>query len=144
MKVKDILRNKGSTVHSVPETAMIHDVTMRLRDLNIGAIVVMTADGDFVGLVDERDLVRGVANRGPQIFDLEVRALMSGVDCSCGPDDEVESVMVTMTERRVRHVPVFDGVSLVGIVSIGDVVKQRLDELSIEARTLHDYITFPR
>jgi len=144
MKVKDILRNKGSTVHSVPETAMAHDVAMRLRDLNIGAIVVTTADGDFLGLVNERDLVRGVANRGPELFDVEVRFLMSNVECSCGPDDDVESVMLTMTERRVRHVPVFDSGALVGIVSIGDVVKQRLDELSIEAKTLHDYITFPR
>ena len=144
MKVKDIIRSKGSVVHSVPETAMAHDVAKRLRDLNIGAIVVTTSEGDFLGLVNERDLVRGVANQGPKLFDLEVRALMSSVVASCVPDDDVESVMLTMTEQRVRHVPVFDGGALVGIISIGDVVKQRLDELSIEAKTLHDYISFPR
>ena len=144
MKVKDILRTKGSTVHSMPETAMARDVALRLRDLSIGAIVVTTVEGDFLGLVNERDLVRGMANQGPEFFDLEVRALMSSVDCSCGPDDDVENVMLTMTERRVRHVPVFDGGALIGIVSIGDVVKQRLDELSIEAKSLHEYITFPR
>jgi CBS domain-containing protein len=144
MKVKDILLTKGSTVHSMPETAMVRDVALRLRDLSIGAIVVTSVDGDFLGLVNERDLVRAMANQGPQFFDLEVRALMSSVDTSCGPDDDVENVMLTMTERRVRHVPVFDGGELIGIVSIGDVVKQRLDELSIEAKSLHEYITFPR
>ncbi|MEO5842963.1 MAG: CBS domain-containing protein [Acidimicrobiales bacterium] len=144
MKVKDIVRNKGSMVHSVPETAPAHEVAERLRDLNIGAIVVTTGDGDFVGLVNERDLVCALASRGPEIFDLEVRAFTSRVVCSCGPDDDVESVMLTMTERRVRHVPVFDSGALVGIVSIGDVVKQRLHELSIEARSLHDYISYPR
>ena len=64
MKVKDIIRNKGSTVHSVPETAIAHDVARLLRDLNIGAIVVTTGDGDFLGLVNQRDLVRAMANRG--------------------------------------------------------------------------------
>ena len=141
MKVKDILRTKGSIVHSMPETAMVRDVALRLRDLSIGAIVVTTDDGEFVGLVNERDLVRGIANQGPQFFDLEVRALMSSVDCSCGPDDDVENVMLTMTERRVRHVPVFDDGTLIGIVSIGDVVKAHIDQIEFERDQLEGYVS---
>ena len=115
-----------------------------MRERGVGALVV-SADGHTIdGILSERDVVRRLAD-GPDVLDLEIRAVMTADVRTCGPTDTVEQLMALMTEHRIRHVPIVDDDGrLGGIVSIGDVVKQRLGELEGENRALFDYITHGR
>ena len=144
MKVADILRIKGSVVKTVPphETALI--LSGQLRAEQIGALVV-SADGRAIeGIVSERDLAYGLATYGDRLPTIRVSQLMTKTVVVCSPEDSVTDVMKLMTQRRIRHVPVKDGDQLVGIVSIGDVLKHRLGELQTEADVLRDYAVAAR
>jgi CBS domain-containing protein len=102
----------------------------------------LTADGQTIdGIVSERDVVRTMHERGQSVLGDRVSSIMSSTVFTCSPDDEAESLMRTMTERRIRHVPVVDGDRLCGIVSIGDVVKDRIEELEKNRTELIEYIT---
>ena len=138
MNVDGILRAKGATVVTVKPDATVRDLVDGLRNERIGAMVV-SADGRTIdGIISERDVVRGIAERGIQVLAAPVRELMTREVVTCSPDDSVKRVMAVMTQRRVRHVPVVvDGV-LGGIVSIGDVVKNRLEEMEIETNVLRE------
>ena len=141
MQVKFILKNKGETVETIHATALIADVVDRLRNKRIGVLVVSQTGSDIAGIVSERDIVTGLAEQGIGLLDQRVETIMTREVKTCTPDDTIISVMELMTDRRIRHIPVLrDGV-LAGIVSIGDAVKFRLQELETEATHLRDYIS---
>lgn len=141
MHVERILKDKGSEVVTVAPDASIAEAIDVLNRRGIGALVV-SADGDGVaGILSERDLVRALARQGSGLLDRRVSELMTSEVFTCEPGDTVEALMSHMTERRIRHIPVVDGGRLVGVVSIGDVVKNRLEEMEHEAESLREYIT---
>jgi len=141
MNVDTILTSKGSDVATIDQQASLADAVRQLRDLGIGALVV-SADGRHIdGIVSERDVVRALAAHGAATLGRTVASVMSTAVVTCGPDDSVEELMSSMTERRIRHLPVVDdGGQLTGIISIGDVVKARLGQLQGENAALTEYI----
>jgi CBS domain-containing protein len=139
MKVASILKSKGSSVATTPPSTTIFTVTWDLKLKGIGALVVSDDDGDTVlGLISERDIVRGLTEHGPKLLALPVSRVMTSPVITCTPDDSITTVMGQMTRSRLRHIPVVDGGRLCGIVSIGDVVKHRLDELEMEGNILRE------
>ncbi|MBB5157631.1 CBS domain-containing protein [Saccharopolyspora phatthalungensis] len=141
MRIADILRNKGSEVATISATRSVFDLMAALADYNIGAMVVTDASGGIVGIVSERDVVRGLNDHGPDVLRDSVSRIMTSDVVTCGPEDSVESLTVVMTERRIRHIPVVSEGSMVGIVSIGDMVKSRIRQLEEEQEQLEAYIT---
>ena len=143
MRISDVLRTKGASVATItPETSVAALLT-ELAVHNIGAMVVMSQDG-LVGIVSERDVVRKLHEMGAEIMRRPVSEIMTTVVATCSPEDSVNSLSALMTENRVRHVPVVADGRLAGIVSIGDVVKNRLEELEAEQQHLQAYITQSR
>ena len=140
MRIADILRSKGSAVATVTETTTVSGLLTELVVHNIGAMVVVGPDG-VLGIVSERDVVRKLHEHGPELLHHEVKDIMSSVVVSCTPDDHIDDLSALMTNNRVRHVPVLDDGRLVGIVSIGDVVNNRMEELQAEQEHLQAYIT---
>jgi CBS domain-containing protein len=138
MDVAAILRSKGGAVETIDPAARLDQALRRLADRGIGALVVTPDGATVLGLLAERDAVRALARRGVTAFSMAVREAMSGNVPVCTPRDNLTSVMATMTRTRQRHLPVLDEGRLCGIVSIGDVVKHRLDELQLEANVLRD------
>jgi CBS domain-containing protein len=144
MKVLDILRVKGSSVVTVPPNTTLLTLVHRLKLERVGAIVV-SQDGKTVdGIISERDVAWGLAEHGADLLNLRVADLMTKSVLTCSPDDTITSIARIMTERRLRHLPVLLKGELVGVVSIGDVVKHRLDEMQLEANVLRDYATARR
>jgi CBS domain-containing protein len=150
--IEHILHRKGRDVETISAAASVSDAAVRLRDRNIGALVVM-ADEDaeggvaVAGILSERDVVRalGVAEAdSAAVLGQPVSSLMTTEVVTCEPRTTVDELMRLMTDRRIRHVPVLDGGALAGIVSIGDVVKSRIDELKEETDTLHEYLSSGR
>jgi CBS domain-containing protein len=140
MLIVTMLRSKGDFVATVPPTATVRDFLGVLAEHRIGAAVV-TSDDAIVGIVSERDVVRNLAAAGGALLDQPVSAIMTVDVVTCRGDATVEDLAATMTERRIRHVPVVDdGGALRGIVSIGDVVKSRISELESERNDLVGYI----
>lgn len=140
MRIADILRAKGSAVATVTPTTTVTGLLAELGVHNIGAMVVVDSAG-VVGIVSERDIVRHLGEHGPDLLRHPVTEIMSPVAVTCRPDDPVDGLAALMTNNRVRHVPVLEGGRLVGIVSIGDVVKVRMEELQSERQQLRAYIT---
>src|SRR3989454_5028675 len=138
MKVASILKVKGTTVETTPPRTSIARSARLLRDKHIGALVVSEDGTGVLGITPERDIVHGLADRGPSLLDLPVSLVMTRTPVTCTPDDDIQTVMSQMTRLRLRHLPVVVGGRLQGIVSIGDVVKHRLDELATEANVLRD------
>lgn len=139
MRISDVLRHKGSAVNTVaPYTPML-DLLVLLHQRNIGAVVVTEGD-NVVGIVSERDVVRALCDRGSALLDLAAGDIMTSSVLFCDPQDTVDSLAETMTERRIRHVPVLDNGRLAGIVSIGDVVKSRITQLEEDRQQLESYI----
>src|SRR3954468_21964723 len=129
MRIADILRSKGATVATVTETTTVTGLLAELVIHNIGAMVVVGSDGGVVGIVSERDVVRRLHDNGPDLLRSAVADIMSKVLVTCTPDDQIDDLSALMTNNRVRHVPVMQDDRLVGIVSIGDVVKNRMEQL---------------
>jgi CBS domain-containing protein len=140
MRIADILRTKGAAVATVTETTTVTALLAELVIHNIGAMVVVGPDG-VVGIVSERDVVRKLHDRGPDLLRSAVSDIMSKVLVTCAPDDQIDDLSALMTNNRVRHVPVMQDGRLVGIVSIGDVVKNRMEQLQAEQEHLQAYIT---
>jgi CBS domain-containing protein len=139
MNVETILRSKGGAVATVAPRATIRDAVALLRRERIGALVV-SGGARVEGILSERDIVHGLADRGAPLLDATVEELMTRRVFTCTPRDSVGDLMATMTERRIRHIPVLKDGALAGIVSIGDVVKHRLDEIEYEASSLRSFI----
>jgi CBS domain-containing protein len=138
MKVAEILKQKGQEVISVRPTEMIATLSHRLRLARIGAMVVLGEGGALTGIISERDIIHGLAEHGARCLELTVADLMTKRVITCAPDDSVTRIAGLMTENRIRHLPVVESGKLVGIVSVGDVVKNRLQEMSLEASVLRD------
>ena len=140
MLIGQILSAKGSEVVTTHADATVADVVALLKEKRIGAVVVVDRGGELCGIISERDVTRGLADHGTQLLDMKVGNIMTKDVVTCTPDDGIEKLMTDMTEGRFRHLPVVSGKQLIGIISIGDVVKNRLQELEEETHQLHDYI----
>lgn len=141
MHVAAVLKRKGSDVVTIGPDRTILEAANLLTRHRIGAVVVVSASGEPVGILSERDIIRGISKHGEGILRQPVETLMTRNLLTCRPDNTIDEVMALMSERRVRHLPVLDSGRLVGLVSIGDVVKQRLDEAALEVETLRGYVT---
>ena len=145
MNVQSILGVKGNAVVTIGDGASLADAVMTLRDNGIGALVVSNDGRHIDGIVSERDVVRALANHGASALGSTVSSVMSTDVVTCRTEDAVESLMLSMTERRIRHLPVVDDDGVLGgVISIGDVVKARLGQLETENQQLYDYITHGR
>ena len=139
MKVSDVLQIKGAGVKTITPDTSARELSVRLHAEQIGAMVVSRDGRSVDGMVSERDLAYGLAAHGSGLPMLPVSRLMTKTVLACSPDDSIIHVMKLMTQRRIRHLPVKEGDQLVGIISIGDVLKHRLDELELEANVMRDY-----
>ena len=140
MSVKAILSRKGHDVVTVPPSAKLSELARTLTERKIGAVVVQAEGGRVVGMISERDVVRALAQHGPSALDRSVETVMTREVRTCTEADTLRDLAERMTAGRFRHLPVVDGERLVGLVSIGDVVKERLEELEAESSALRDYI----
>jgi CBS domain-containing protein len=139
MRISDVLRGKGETVATVTPETSVAGLLTELSARNIGAMVVVSEDG-LRGIVSERDVVRKLHEIGAELLGRPVSEIMSTLVATCSPEDSVDSLSALMTTNRVRHVPVVVDGRLAGIVSIGDVVKTRMEELEREQQQLQAYI----
>ncbi len=140
MTVKTILSQKGSHVATIAPTATVADAAKELSERKIGALVIKGAGGRLTGIVSERDIVRTLALYGAEALKLPLTEVMTRKVVTCVPGDTMAGLMAQMTSGKFRHLPVMDGEKLIGIISIGDVVKFRLAELEYEQSALRDYI----
>ena len=141
MDVATILRSKGSEVTTAPPETSVADIAQILKGQGIGAIVISSDGAQVHGIVSERDILRALADHGAEILDREVSEFMTAGVFTCSPEDRVNDLMAIMTERRIRHLPVTVDGELTGIVTIGDLVKHRLDEIEREADAVRSYIS---
>jgi CBS domain-containing protein len=139
-KVSAVLRQKGSRVVTVGPSQSIASVAKVLTTNRIGAVPVIDEMDRLVGIISERDIVRSLSENGALTLTLPVERLMTHEVATCSPGDQLDDLMGVMTNRRIRHLPVVENGALQGIVSIGDVVKQRLDEVQFEVEELRRYI----
>ena len=139
MTIASILETKGSNVHTITRDTKVAEVIALLRRHSIGALVV-TEDDRVAGVISEHDVLRGLADHGVAALEQTVEGLMNKSPVTCRPGDPASAVMALMSERRTRHVPVVVDGKLAGIVSIGDIVKKRLDEVQSEADAMRDFI----
>lgn len=140
MKVGQILQSKGAEVFAVQDTDRVADAVALLTDKNIGAVVVRDAKGVLIGILSERDIVRQLKIDGAAALDARVSACMTRRPFTCTTEHSVDELMAMMTERRIRHIPVVEDGLLIGLVSIGDVVKRKIEETEREAAALKQYI----
>ena len=140
MRITDVLRRKGDLVVTIRPDEPVRALLDALAEHKVGALVVATADGSVEGIVSERDVVRHLQARGEAVLDQPVGAIMTSPVHTALPETSLDELMVLMTQRRIRHVPVVVDDRLAGIVSIGDVVKHRLEELQSERDQLTAYI----
>ncbi|SNR54030.1 CBS domain-containing protein [Haloechinothrix alba] len=139
MRIADVLRAKGHEVATISPDTTVSELLSVLAQRNIGAMVVLGEEA-VVGIVSERDVVRRMHERGAALLDAPVSEIMTAMVATCTPDDTVDDLTQVMTTRRIRHVPVISNGELSGIVSIGDVVKSRMDELQHTKEQLEAYI----
>jgi CBS domain-containing protein len=140
MFVSDILTQKGARVFTIAPEASLADAVDMLATRRIGSVLVIDASGNIAGIISERDVVRAISNQGAAAMSLRVAAAMTTEVVICDPDDSIDQVMAVMTSGRFRHLPVVRHGELYGLVSIGDVVKARLEDARHEAEALKAYI----
>ena len=140
MLISTLLTGKGTSVATIPGDATVADAVAELRLHGVGALVVSPDGKRIDGIVSERDIVRWLSDRNDTSLEEPVVSIMSPTVFTCSPDDDTESLMAAMTERRIRHVPVVQDDVLCGIVSIGDVVKSTIEGLEKDRKELFDYI----
>ncbi len=141
MRVADVLKRKGAIVATLDESATVRELVAVLVDRGIGSVVVLSQAGSVAGLVSERDVVSRVDDQPERLLERPIRAIMNVDFVACAPSDSVDSVLQSMTDRRIRHFPVLQDGRLVGLVSIGDLVKSRIDDLSHERDQMSAYIS---
>lgn len=140
MFVSDILKAKGTNIVSVSSDQSVGDALALLAQHRIGAVLVLDAAGGIAGILSERDLVRAMHRHGRAVFDKRVDDLMTSPVVTCSPKDPVAAIEGMMTSQRFRHVPVVEDGKLIGMISIGDVVKTRIQEAEAEVDALRRYI----
>lgn len=141
MKVGEILERKGTEVITISPDASLNDALAKLAEHRIGALVVSSDGSTPDGVLSERDIVRGLASAGTDVLQRPVSDCMTSPVSTCSRSTSADEVMATMTSSRFRHMPVVEDGAMVGIVSIGDVVKSRIDELEVRAENLETYVT---
>ncbi len=141
MRISDVLQNKGSGVTTLDASATVRELVDVLAERGIGAVIVSSDGRSPAGMVSERDVVRRLKVAADDLLDQTLEQIMTTDVVVCEPAEKVDSVLQLMTERRVRHVPVVHEGAVVGIVSIGDLVKSRIDELALERDHLQNYIS---
>ncbi|MGI9483278.1 MAG: CBS domain-containing protein, partial [Hyphomicrobiales bacterium] len=140
MLVNEMLKAKRADVITVKPHETLNTLVHRLAMENIGAVVVSN-DGESVdGIISERDVVRGLTRHGPHLLQMTVSEIMTEHVLTCNPDDNIKEIMRLMTQRRIRHLPVVKNGGLIGLISIGDVVKDRLELMQLEANVLRDQL----
>jgi CBS domain-containing protein len=140
MKINDVIRGKSiHDVITISPTATVRDLLALLAEHNIGAVIVSEGEARVDGIVSERDIVRKL-NGNDSVLDAPVSQIMTAVVQTCEPGADVDELMAQMTEHRIRHVPVVDNGELVAVVSIGDVVKSRITQLTFERDQLDSYV----
>ena len=135
-----ILSHKGTNVLTVEPTATIGYAVKYLAEHGIGALVVVGAEGRTIGIISERDIVRAVSNHGAAALDMPVSEVMTRKVVSCAKQDKLVDLMQQMTTGHFRHMPVLEDGRLIGIISIGDVVKRRIEQVEQESNQLREYI----
>ncbi|HYF62854.1 MAG TPA: CBS domain-containing protein [Herpetosiphonaceae bacterium] len=139
MKIRTVLATKGMNMISISPEQTLKEAIGVLAQHNIGALLVLDADKSMVGILSERDIIRHIA-RDEQALGQPIASIMTSNVITGRPQDDVQSVMATMTERRFRHLPIMDGDALIGIISIGDVVKAQMDDFQGKIDTLQTQI----
>ncbi|MBT3809373.1 MAG: CBS domain-containing protein [Rhodospirillaceae bacterium] len=140
MNVATILRNKGNAIETARPDMSVSEACTLLTELGIGSLVVSTDGRQVEGIISERDVIRHLARVGADILDLRISEIMIRDVVTCTSEDNIAHLMETMTEHRIRHLPVVQDGTLIGLVSIGDVVKHRIRETEQEAEALKAYI----
>ena len=142
-KVSSVLKHKGHNVVTVAPQQTVTSVVKVLTQNRIGAVPVINEEGQLVGIISERDIIRGLSEHADSVLTLAADQLMTRDVKTCSSEDQLVDIMEVMTLQRIRHLPVIESGALHGIVSIGDVVKQRLEEVQSEAEELRRYIRSP-
>ncbi|MBY6049829.1 CBS domain-containing protein [Vannielia litorea] len=139
-RVQDVLDSKDATVHAIRPQQTLHDAVDQLRDHRIGALVVTDANGELVGILSERDIVRKLADTPGHTLPKKVEEVMTRDVETCTADEPLVTVLTRMTKGRFRHMPVVEGTSLIGLITIGDAVNFRLNQLELEALQIKQLI----
>jgi CBS domain-containing protein len=139
MSIAAVLRGKGSNVESVTADTRLFDAVQRLGEKRIGALPVVE-DGRITGIMSERDVIYCLRDHGAEVLDWPVSRVMSSPAITADPDTDVLAALALMTQRRIRHLPVVEHGRILGIVSIGDLVKYRMERIEAEAQAMRDYI----
>jgi len=140
MNVASILKAKGRAVSTVRPNATLLDVTRKLAPKKIGAVVVVGENGHVTGIISERDIIRAISDHGADALNMEVSEVMTRTVVSCQETSELDELMEVMTKGRFRHLPVVEDDALVGIISIGDVVKFHVAEVQMEVSAMRNYL----
>ncbi len=140
MQVQTILNVKGNAVSTISPDATVRDLAAMLRDNKIGAVVVSRDGKSIAGIVSERDIVTRLTDFGPKYLSIKVSEIMTREVMTCSPNNTIDDCMELMTGRRIRHLPVASNGKLAGLVSIGDIVKAKIEEVKLEAESLKQYI----
>ena len=140
MIVSHILKSKGGEVYTVSKETTIMEVSCLLAAKRIGAIIIISKNRSVEGIISERDIVRGLSTFGAKVLNMPVKDLMTKSVITHGLESQIDEVRREMTSSRIRHVPILDDGKLVGLISIGDVVKNRVEELQAEGDMLREYI----
>ena len=139
MTIASVLRDKGSAVETIAGDATLTEVVRRLGEKRIGALPVI--DGDRIaGIISERDVIYCLRQHGAEVLDWPVNRVMTSPAITADPDTDVPAALATMTQRRIRHLPIVEGGKIRGIVSIGDLVKYRMERIEAEADAMRSYI----
>jgi CBS domain-containing protein len=141
VKVENILTVKGADIVKAAPGDTVHQTSKLLREMRIGAVLVSDGAGGISGIISERDIIGGLAEKGAAALEMAVEGLMTRDVHVCAPSDTVDAVMSLMTDKRIRHLPVMEDNKLAGLISIGDVVKFKIAETEEEAQALREYIT---
>jgi CBS domain-containing protein len=140
MLVAQILQGKGGQVHAVSQGATLQEAAGELTARRVGCVVVLDADGDIIGILSERDIVREVAKHGPRCLEDTVASAMSRGVITAHVEETVDDCLSRMTDRRIRHLPVVHESRMIGLVSIGDLVKAKIEAVEVEAAAMRAYI----
>ena len=140
MSVRLLLQRKSGDIVTISPEASLTEAVACLAEHRIGAVMALSAGGQLEGILSERDVVRILAEKGPDILASPVSSVMTRAVVTCTPDEAIPLIMERMTRGRFRHVPVVEAGKIIGIISIGDVVKHRVEEMERESAELRDYI----
>jgi CBS domain-containing protein len=140
MNVATILAGKGNEIITASTSASLLEIAKTLREHRIGCIVLSDGKGGIAGIVSERDLVRAIAEHGRDVLGSAVSKCMTKNVVTCQTSDTINTIMAAMTDGRFRHMPVVEEGELIGVISIGDVVRLRIEEAELEAAAMRDYI----